>query len=153
AASPGAASPGAASPGAASTGAASTGAASTGAAEVELVGSGTAVAPIGPLGRYVYDPDGAVVRAHLVAELADRIGGRIADPSIAYVYPDAPAPSPYARGYEVRDVLSTSVKGLRAYLREHGVGRLTVKKRGSPLQPERLRRDLRLDGPHEATLI
>jgi hypothetical protein len=42
---------------------------------------------------------------------------------------------------------------LRALLRERGVGRLTVKKRGSALEPEVLRRQLKLAGPHEATVV
>jgi hypothetical protein len=118
-----------------------------------LSGSGTVAAPVGPVRDYVYDPDGAVVRAHLVAEFASIVDGTLADPRIAYVYADAPAPTPFGRCYAVRDRLPPSVKRLRAELRERGVGRLTIKKRGSALEPERLRRDLRLSGPHEATLI
>jgi hypothetical protein len=118
-----------------------------------LTGSGALVAPVGPVRGYVYDLDGAVVRAHLVAEFASIVGGTLADPRIAYVYADAPTHSPFARCYRVRERLPLSVKRLRAALRERGVGRLTIKKRGSALEPERLRHDLRLSGPHEATLI
>ena len=120
---------------------------------VTLSGSGTVGAPVGPVRDYVYDPDGAVVRAHLVAEFASTVDGTLADPRIAYVYADAPKATPYARCYRVRESLPLSVKRLRAALRERGVGRLTIKKRGSALEPERLRRDLRLAGPNEATLI
>jgi hypothetical protein len=118
-----------------------------------MTGSGTIVAAVGPVRGYVYDPDGAVVRAHLVAEFASIVDGTLADPRIAYVYADAPIRSPFARCYRVRERLPLAVKRLRAALRERGVGRLTIKKRGSALEPERLRRDLRLSGPHEATLI
>ena len=102
-------------------------------------------APVGPGRRaYLYDPDPAVVRAHLVAELAAEIGGRLADPDIAYIYADEPVDTPFARRLTITDVLPFSLKRLRALLRERGVGRLEIRKRGSALEPDRLRRDLRL---------
>src|SRR5205823_12943241 len=76
-----------------------------------------------------------------------------ADPQIAYVYSDAPAATPFARRYEVLDVLPFSVKRLRAVLRERGTGRLTVKKRGSPVDPDQLRTAMRLSGTAEATVV
>ncbi|MDQ7903301.1 SAM-dependent methyltransferase [Phytohabitans sp. ZYX-F-186] len=119
----------------------------------ELTGTGDARAPVGPVGRYLFDPDGAVVRAHLVAEFAALIGGHLADPEIAYVYADTPVPTPYARCIEIEEVLPFSLKRLRALLRARGVGRLEILKRGSALDPDRLRRDLRLSGPAAASLV
>jgi hypothetical protein len=120
---------------------------------VELTGSGVAAAAVGPVGAFLYDPDPAVVRAHLVAEFADTVGGRLADPSIAYVYTDEPVDTPYARRLTVTDVLPFSLKRLRALLRERGVGRLEIRKRGSALEPEKLRRDLKLSGSAGASLV
>ncbi|WBB79233.1 methyltransferase domain-containing protein [Micromonospora sp. WMMD882] len=119
----------------------------------QLTGSGVAEASVGPVRRYLHDPDPAVVRAHLVAELADRLDATIADPSIAYLYADTPAPTPYTRCLEVTDVLPFSLKRLRALLRERRVGRVEILKRGSALEPERLRRDLRLAGDASASLV
>jgi hypothetical protein len=118
-----------------------------------LCGSGTRQARVGPVRRYLYDPDGAVIRSHLVAEFADTVGGTLADPSIAYVFTDAATPTAFGRCFEVTDVLPIAVKRLRAALRERGIGRLTIKKRGSPLDPDHLRRQLRPAGPAEATLV
>jgi len=118
-----------------------------------LTGTGAERAPVGPVGAFLYDPDPAVVRSHLVAELAERIGGRLADPDIAYLYTDEPVDTPLARRLEITDVLPFSLKRLRALLRERGVGRLEIRKRGSALEPDRLRRDLRLSGPAAASLV
>lgn len=118
-----------------------------------LTGSGTAQAPVGPVRRYLYEPDGAVIRSHLVAEFASTVDGCLADPSIAYVYSDSAAPTPLAKCYEVLEVLPLAVKRLRAELRERGVGTLTVKKRGSALDPEEFRRAMRLSGTHSATVV
>jgi len=118
-----------------------------------LTGSGTEAAPLGSVGPVVYDPDGAVVRAHLVAELATEVGGTIADPTIAYVYAPSYVPTPFARGYLVEDVMGFSLKRLRAEVRRRDIGVLTIKKRGSALEPETLRRQLRLSGTETATII
>ncbi|WP_199515777.1 class I SAM-dependent methyltransferase [Nucisporomicrobium flavum] len=118
-----------------------------------LHGSGVEAAPVGPVGRFLYDPDPAVVRSHLVAEFAAVVGGRLADPDIAYVHTDAPVDTAYARRLEITDVMPFSLKRLRALLRERGVGRLEIRKRGSALEPEQLRRDLRLNGSAAASLV
>ncbi|MEU8815171.1 methyltransferase domain-containing protein [Actinoplanes sp. NPDC048796] len=119
----------------------------------ELTGTGAEKAPVGPVGAFLYDPDPAVVRSHLVAELADGLGARLGDPEIAYLYTDGPVETPFARRLEITDVLPFSLKRLRALLRERGVGRLEIRKRGSALEPEQLRRDLRLAGPNGASLV
>ena len=118
----------------------------------ELTGSGVALGEVAPVRRYLFDPDGAVVRAHLVAEFAETVDGTLADPSIAYVYTDEPEPTPFGRCYEVTEILPIGLKRLRAALRARGVGALTIIKRGSPLDVERLRHDLRLAGDETAAL-
>ncbi|MGC4809653.1 THUMP-like domain-containing protein [Micromonospora sp. DT228] len=119
----------------------------------QLTGSGADEAPVGPPRRYLYDPDPAVIRAHLVAELAAELDATLGDPSIAYLYADLPTRTPYARCLEITDVLPFSLKRLRALLRERRVGRVEILKRGSALTPEQLRRDLRLSGDAAASLV
>ncbi|BBA99589.1 hypothetical protein RVR_6276 [Actinacidiphila reveromycinica] len=119
-----------------------------------LAAPGPPPAPrVRPVGRYLYEPDGAVIRAHLVALVAEEVGGGLIDPTIAYVTGDVPHPTPYAAAYEIRDALPFNLKRLKALLRERGVGRLTVKKRGFAMEPEELRRRVRPQGPHEATVF
>ncbi|MFG3284614.1 methyltransferase domain-containing protein [Streptomyces sp. NPDC048111] len=116
-----------------------------------------AAPPVGPVGRYLYEPDGAVIRAHLVAEIARRCGGRLIDETIAYVTSDEPSVSPsvapYVSAYEITDQLPFNLKKLRAVLREREVGVLTVKKRGSAVEPEEVRRRVRLRGPGSVTVF
>ncbi|MGV9377441.1 class I SAM-dependent methyltransferase [Nonomuraea sp. NPDC003707] len=112
-----------------------------------------AEAAVGPVGRYVYEPDGAAIRAHLVGEVSEIVNGRLPDPMIAYITGDDPIDTPWAARYEVEDVLPFSGKKLRAALRERQVGNVTIKKRGSAVDIERLRSDLRLNGEKSATII
>lgn len=103
--------------------------------------------------RYLYEPDGAVVRAHLVGEVAATLDGALADPRIAYITSDTLRASPFARAHEIHDVLPFSVKRLRAALRERDVGTLTIKKRGFAADIERLRRDLRPAGSRACVVV
>jgi SAM-dependent methyltransferase len=105
-----------------------------------LRGRGLPDPEVRAVGRYLYEPDGAVIRAHLVAEVAAELDGGLVDETIAYVTADQLRPTPYASAYEITDQLPFSVKKLKALLRERGVGVLTVKKRGSAVEPEELRR-------------
>ncbi|MFE3514908.1 SAM-dependent methyltransferase [Streptomyces sp. NPDC059166] len=109
--------------------------------------------PVGPVGRYLYEPDGAVIRAHLVARIVEESGGRLVDETIAYVTSDSPYASEAVSGYEITDQLPFNMKKLKALLREREVGVLTVKKRGSAVEPEELRRKMKLRGPHVATVF
>ncbi|HEY7223591.1 MAG TPA: class I SAM-dependent methyltransferase [Micromonosporaceae bacterium] len=119
----------------------------------ELTGPGTVTAPVAPPRRYLYDPDGAVVRSHLVAEFASTVDGKVADPRIAYVFADTPTPTPFATVLEVLAELPYGRKALRAALRAHDIGTLEIRKRGVAVDPDELRRDLRLDGRTPAALV
>lgn len=113
----------------------------------ELSSSVPATAPDEPvevraLGAYLIEPDGAVVRSHLVADLARAIGATLLDENIAYLTSDSPAPSPLGRAYRVRATLPLNEKKLRRWVKEEGITSLTIKKRGVDVVPEKLRATL-----------
>ncbi len=103
--------------------------------------------------RYIYEPDPAILRAGLVQNLAARLNAFQLDPEIAYLTADALNQTPFARTWEIEDWFPFQLKKLRAYLRDRNVGQVVVKKRGSPLQPEKLIRDLRLNGTEERVVF
>lgn len=109
--------------------------------------------PVAPPSRYLYEPDGAVIRAGLVGEAAARVHGTLLDPTIAFFSSEHHVRTPYARSYEVTEVLPFSLNRLRSRLRALRVGRVTIKKRGSAVDVERLRRDLKLSGNESATVV
>lgn len=108
-------------------------------------------AQVAQLGRYLYEPDGAAIRAGLVREAVP--GAWLLDPHVAYLSSDEPVDTPWATRFEVVDVLDHSVKALRAYVRQHSIGTLEIKKRAVDVDPATLRRELRPSGPASATLI
>ncbi|RDG35602.1 class I SAM-dependent methyltransferase, partial [Streptomyces corynorhini] len=122
-------------------------------ATAALTGRGLPDPPVRRTGRFLYEPDGAVIRAHLVAEVAEELDGGLIDETIAYITADEARATPYATAYEITDELPFHLKRLKALLREREVGVLTVKKRGSAVEPEELRRRMKLKGPNAATVF
>jgi SAM-dependent methyltransferase len=110
-------------------------------------------ADVREVGAYLYEPDGAVIRAGLVTAVAAGVHGGLVDPHIAYVTSDDSFRTPFARGYRVLEHLPYREKQLKAALHQRGIGRLTIKKRGVQVVPEELRKRLALKGDDEATLV
>ena len=110
-------------------------------------------AEVRELGAYLYEPDNAVVRSHLISVLANELNLGIISPEIAYLTGDQEISSPWLRGFKVLESLTFDRKKLKARLHELGVGVLEIKKRGSDVVPEVLRKELQLKGERAATLI
>ena len=107
----------------------------------------------GPVGRYIYEPDGAVVRAGLVMAVAGAVDGWLLDPRIAYVTASELVPTALASTYEVLEALPYKEKALRSWVRAEGIGTLEIKKRGIDVDPAQLRKRLAPNGSATATLI
>lgn len=110
-------------------------------------------APLGELGKYLYEPDASIIRSHLVGDLALSLGLNIFSNEIAYLSSNEEVHSPWLKGYEVLENLVFDRKKLKAYLREKNIGVLEIKKRGADITPEQLRRELDPKGTESATLI
>ncbi|MCS6835912.1 MAG: methyltransferase domain-containing protein [Anaerolineae bacterium] len=102
---------------------------------------------------WLIEPNAALLRAGLVRHAALAWDAALLDETIAYLTSDSPPDTPWARAWRVQAWLPFQLKRLRAALRERGVGRLTVKKRGSPITPEALMTQLRLKGDQAATVV
>lgn len=106
-----------------------------------------------PARRFLIDPDPAIVRAHLVQQYAARHAlGRL-DEHLAYLTGDA-APEG-RRAFEILDSAPYSEKTVRGWVRRDAVGSLEIKQRGTPLNPDELRRRVKPTGDRhvDRTLI
>ncbi len=109
--------------------------------------------PVRALGEFVHEPDGAVIRARLIGEVARTLDAGMLGERIAYLTSDAALTSPFVQSFRVREVVPSDVRGLARVLRERGIGRLEIKKRGVDVDPAVLRQKLKLRGDESATLI
>jgi len=106
---------------------------------------------VAPAGRWIIDPDGAVVRAGLVRHYAARHGLWQLDPDIAYLSGDR-LPE-HVRGFEVLEELSYSERRLRQALSARDVGAVEILVRGVDVDPDGLRARLRLRGSQAVSVV
>jgi len=123
-----------------------------GAAEMTASGD-SADADTGELGEYVYEPNGAVIRARLIGDLARTLGARMLSDGIAWLTADAPTATRFGTGFRVLETLPFPEKQLARALRDRGIGTLEIKKRGVDVDPAALRRRLGLKGRNSATIV
>ncbi|HES57959.1 MAG TPA: class I SAM-dependent methyltransferase [Firmicutes bacterium] len=109
--------------------------------------------PLSEPRAYLYEPDAAVLRAGLVQTVGADLDAAQLDPEIAYLTADRLTQTPFARVWPVLDWMPFQLKRLRAALRERNIGQVTVKKRGSPIVPEELIQQLKLEGEGSLTLF
>jgi hypothetical protein len=110
-------------------------------------------APVGPVRSWLHEPDPGLIRSGLMSLVAADLDATLVDPTIAYLSSDAAADTPWVSSYRVAEVLPFNLKKLKALLRVRGIGRVVVKKRGSPIEPETLARQLRGPGTGSAVVV
>ena len=106
---------------------------------------------VAPAGRWIVDPDGAVVRAGLVRHYAARHGLWQLDPDIAYLSGDRLPDK--VRGFEVLEELNYSERRLRQVLSARDVGAIEILVRGVGVDPDGLRARLRLRGSQSVSVV
>ncbi len=103
----------------------------------------------GPIGQYVIDPDGAIVRAGLVRHYGYREGLWMLDERVAYLTgPQIPAG---ASGFEYLETVP--IKKLKTALRSHNCGSVEILVRGVAVDPDELRKRLALKGSVPRTVV
>ena len=116
-------------------------------------GAAPLASSLAQVGAWLYEPDRAVIRAGLTGALTSAVDGVELDSGVGYVTSDRCVDVGYARRFTVVESMPLNVKALRAWLRDRDVGRVTIKKRGVTLDADSLRRQLRLSGSVEMTLV
>jgi hypothetical protein len=110
-------------------------------------------AEAGELGRYLLEPDGAVIRARLIGDLARRVEGAMIDPTIAWITTDEVPETPFGQAFRVVERFPIDVKTLKRELGARDIGVLEVKKRGVDIDPAAFRHKLGLRGSQSASLV
>lgn len=115
----------------------------------QMAGAG-APAPVGALppgpqieGIFLHEPDPAVIRAGVLDTLCRELDAQLFDEQIAYLVGQSPVFHPLVQSFRLLEVHDFSLKQINRRLQALGLGRLEIKKRGSPIDPEAFRRSLR----------
>lgn len=107
--------------------------------------------PVAPAGRWIIEPDGAVIRAGLVRHYAVRHALWQLDPDIAYLSGDRLPDG--MRGFEILEQVAFGEKRLRQALSALDAGVLEILVRGVRVDPDELRARMRLRGHARLTVV
>lgn len=99
--------------------------------------------------RYIIDPDGAVVRAGLVRGWAARHGLSMLDEHIAYLTGEQ-IPAGYS-GFPFLEAVP--LRALKKVLASHGAGSVEILVRGVDVDPDQLRKKLKLRGKAQMAVV
>lgn len=105
------------------------------------------------LGAFIHEPDGAVIRARLIGDVARALDAGMLAEGIAYLTGDSALTSPFVSSFRVREDVPADPKPLAKLLRARGIGTLEIKKRGVDIDPAIFRTKLNLKGAEKATLF
>lgn len=100
-------------------------------------------------GRYLIDPDGAIVRAGLVRHFGRREGLWMLDERIAYLTGEE-IPAGYS-GFEIYE--QVPLKKLRPALKSFDAGAVEILVRGVDVDPDQLRKKLGLKGTRQLAVV
>ncbi len=98
---------------------------------------------VGPPSAFLYDPDPAVVRSHLVGLLAHRLDATLVTEQVAYLTSATEKTTPFARCFRVLAQVPFGVRRLRQRLDGEGWRATEILRRRFPVDPPDLARDLR----------
>jgi SAM-dependent methyltransferase len=109
--------------------------------------------PIAAPGEYLLDPNPAVTRAGLVAELAHELGAWQLDPKIAFLSLDRLVSTPFARTLRILESMPWHEREVARKLRQLGIGTADIRRRGLAGDVQQIHRRLALQGDRSATIV
>ena len=111
--------------------------------------------PLGGISKFIAEPAPVLLRSHLfgVVALAHDETTHLISPGIAYVTSEKPLPSPAFANYEILESSEISTGAVRAMLKSHDIGKLTLKLRGVKVDPDQEIKRLKPKGKNSATLF
>ena len=111
--------------------------------------------PLGEIGKYIAEPAPVLIRSHLfnAAALAHDPNAHLISEGIAYVSSDKPLPAPGFSCYEVLAHTEIATGAVRSMLKEHDIGKITLKLRGVKLDPDAETKRLKPKGKNSAILF
>ena len=111
--------------------------------------------PLGEIGKYIAEPAPVLIRSRLFSDaaLAHDPSAHLISEGIAYVSSDKPLPAPAFTSYEILAHAEIATGAVRSMLKEHDIGKITLKLRGVKLDPDVETKRLKPKGKNSAILF
>ena len=111
--------------------------------------------PLGEISQFISEPAPVLIRSHLfnAAALAHDSNAHLISEGIAYVASEKPLAAPGFACYEVIAHAEIATGAVRTMLKEHDIGKITLKLRGVKLDPDAEIKRLKPKGKNSAILF
>ena len=111
--------------------------------------------PLGEIGKYIAEPAPVLIRSRLFSDaaLAHDPDAHLISEGIAYVSSDKMLPAPSFTSYEILAHTEIATGAVRSMLKEHDIGKITLKLRGVKLDPDAETKRLKPKGKNSAILF
>ena len=111
--------------------------------------------PLGEIGKYIAEPAPVLIRSRLFSDaaLAHDPDAHLISEGIAYVSSDKMLPAPAFTSYEILAHAEIATGAVRSMLKEHDIGKITLKLRGVKLDPDAETKRLKPKGKNSAILF
>lgn len=111
--------------------------------------------PIGEIADYISEPAALLVRSRLFGQAATEASpdAHLISEGIAYVASSSPMPAPGFASFKVLDHCEISTGAVRAMLKKHDIGKLTLKLRGVKVDPDAEIKRLKSKGKNPGILF
>ncbi len=111
--------------------------------------------PLGEIGKYIAEPAPVLIRSRLFSDaaLAHDPDAHLISEGIAYVSSDKMLPAPAFTSYEILAHAEIATGAVRSMLKEHDIGKITLKLRGIKLDPDAETKRLKPKGKNSAILF
>ena len=97
-----------------------------------------------PVGKYLYNPDPAFIKAGMEDILCDRLDLFRLNPAVIYLTSDVLIPSFPGKIYETKQLLPAHTREISAYLKKHSISRANIATRSFPETPDSMYKRLKL---------
>lgn len=102
---------------------------------------------------FLYEPDSAILAAHLTGALANKCHLQALTPGVAYLTSDETIDDPLLNRFRLEEQLPFDRKKIAKWLSERSIGRLEIKCRAVDVDPAKFRKLLKLKGDQAVTLM
>lgn len=111
--------------------------------------------PLGGIGKYIAEPAPVLIRSRLFSDaaLAHDPDAHLISEGIAYVSSNKMLPAPAFTSYEILAHAEIATGAVRSMLKEHDIGKITLKLRGVKLDPDAETKRLKPKGKNSAILF
>ncbi|OQY30229.1 MAG: hypothetical protein B6244_01320 [Candidatus Cloacimonetes bacterium 4572_55] len=107
----------------------------------------------GEPGQFLYEPNGAIIRAQLTDKLGCMLNARRIDPDLSLLTSNQHIPTRFAVCFKIEKSFPFQLKRLKRWLKQQDAGQVTIHRRGFPMTLDQIKKQLSTKGTQSLSLF